>query len=69
MSNDDVTVLGYPAVIVRPSDRILVGVSASITPQYADRIKQQLNERFPDAEFTLLTGVTGMVVQRKNEAV
>jgi hypothetical protein len=53
------------ALVLRPDDRVLIGMaSVGLTREDVHAMQDQLRARFPDVEFTIVAGVTGMAVQR-----
>lgn len=52
---------------IRPGDRILLTVSDGFDASRAQHLAEQLKERFPDVEFTVLAGLEVVGVQRKED--
>lgn len=53
------------AAVIRPGDHVLVAFSRTdITAQDTGEIRRCLQVRFPGVEFTLLSGVSALAVQR-----
>jgi hypothetical protein len=42
------------ALVIQPGDRVLVAVSQDLTREAAHHLTEQLTERFPGAEFTVV---------------
>ena len=55
------------ALVLRPGDRVLVGLSIDVMAREdLQEIVRQLHDRFPGVEFTVVSGVTGLAVQRED---
>lgn len=55
-------------LVIRPGDRVLIGLgSHGLAFHQLDQMHQKLRERFPDAEFTIMGGVTNLAVSRADE--
>lgn len=54
------------AAVIFPGDKVLLTMpDRDITAQEAADIKDALRAQFPDVEFVLVGGVSGMAVQRR----
>lgn len=51
-----------PAIAIRPGDRVLVLLPAGTSHDKGQHLKDQLMARFPDVDWTLLAGATGIAV-------
>lgn len=57
------------ALVVRPGDRLILGVTGPLTQQQADRIKTHLREQLPGlADAVLITNVSHLAVYRTENA-
>lgn len=53
--------------VLRPGDKVLVTFAENVNLDTVQHITTQLRERFPDVEFTSLSGVESVVVQPAEE--
>lgn len=53
------------AAVIFPGDKVLLTMPDDITSREAADIKDALRAQFPDVEFVLIGGVSGMAVQRR----
>lgn len=58
-SNQDIE---RSATVLRPGDRVLLHTRRDVTMREADEIRGRLRQRFPDVEFTLASGIDGVLV-------
>lgn len=47
-------------VLIRPGDRVLIAFKNELTREDADEIKSIMEERFPDADWTVAGGVSAI---------
>lgn len=53
---------GLPMVVLRPGDRVLVCLAGEVEQAASNEIAYALRTAFPGTDFTVLTGVSGVVV-------
>lgn len=64
---DDLAVMVETATVIKPGDRVLVTVSHSLSNADASGMTEQLMKAFPGVDFAVLTGVSGIAVDRQDE--
>lgn len=53
------------AAVLRPGDRCLITIAdRDVSVDQGEVMRAQLSDRFPGVEFTFMSGVTGLAVQR-----
>lgn len=55
------------AIMVRPGDKLVVGIAGSITATMAREMKERLGERLPDVDVVIVDNVAGFAVYRDDE--
>lgn len=68
MTGPSVEVVLAEALVIRPGDRVLVTLRASdITDEEGDEVREKLRDRFPGADFTLMSGVESLAALRGDQ--
>ncbi len=52
---------------IKPGDRVLLSLRDGYDADFVQRVAEQLKERFPDVEFTVLAGLDIVGVQSKED--
>lgn len=57
------------ALVVQPGDRVIVALhEVDVPSETIEQMRERLSERHPGAEFTFITGASGLAVARPGEA-
>jgi hypothetical protein len=57
------TLIGPPLLVLRPGDQVLITLTEDLDPEETQDIASKLRESFPGVDFTVMTGVAGVLVQ------
>jgi hypothetical protein len=52
-----------PLLVLRPGDNVLVSLTEDLDAEQIQDMAAKLRESFPGVEFTIMTGVAGILVQ------
>lgn len=53
-------------LVIRPGDHVLVALRDVVARDHAERLKGMLRARFPEVEFSVITGVQALAVMPKD---
>lgn len=67
MTGDHADPIGS-ALVVKPGDRLIIGLASRNTPQDFDRIVNIIKERLPDVDVLIVDQVSTMAVVRNPSA-
>lgn len=57
--NDTPVVTG---LVIKPGDSVLLTTGEDWSAEHAQNVMHALRDRFPDAEFTIISGISGLAV-------
>lgn len=52
-----------PLVVLRPGDNVLIALAEDLDQAEAQDMASKLRDSFPGIEFTVITGISGLLVQ------